>query len=212
MKYKKKDNKMINYKKAAMFGLDARIALVIFGTLSVISGAALYSAIQQSKVTSILVEMQEVSKAVEAFMLDTGRFPEAIASNTSVMDAHELVDGAGITDWKGPYLDYIKDPVSANQLDHNKYDEIMLNKVRDASWSAWTDAAMDCPKNYTGSCSLSIWFIDIKDLSLQKALETRIDGTVNPSDTYDYSGRFRYVKSTGRAVLLTIPYDKNQAK
>lgn len=32
-------------KKAAMFGLDARIALVIFGALSVISGAALYSAI-----------------------------------------------------------------------------------------------------------------------------------------------------------------------
>ena len=34
-------------KKAAMFGLDARIALAIFGALSVISGAALYSAIQQ---------------------------------------------------------------------------------------------------------------------------------------------------------------------
>ncbi len=39
-------------KKAAMFGLDARIALVIFGALSVISGAALYSAIQQAKTTA----------------------------------------------------------------------------------------------------------------------------------------------------------------
>jgi hypothetical protein len=30
------------YKKGAMFGLDARIALAIFGALSVISGVASY--------------------------------------------------------------------------------------------------------------------------------------------------------------------------
>jgi hypothetical protein len=33
-------------KKGAMFGLDARIALAIFGALSVISGASLYSEIK----------------------------------------------------------------------------------------------------------------------------------------------------------------------
>lgn len=36
-------------KKGAMFGLDARIALAIFGALSVISGAALYSAYKTQK-------------------------------------------------------------------------------------------------------------------------------------------------------------------
>ena len=40
---------MGSLKKGAMFGLDARIALAIFGALSVISGAALYSAIKESK-------------------------------------------------------------------------------------------------------------------------------------------------------------------
>tara|TARA_Y100001960_G_scaffold323342_1_gene401616 strand:- start:381 stop:521 length:141 start_codon:yes stop_codon:yes gene_type:complete len=40
--------KMFN--KGAMFGLDARIALAIFGALSVISSAALYSAIQEADV------------------------------------------------------------------------------------------------------------------------------------------------------------------
>lgn len=39
--------------KGAMFGLDARIALAIFGALSVISGAALYSAIQESSTVKI---------------------------------------------------------------------------------------------------------------------------------------------------------------
>ena len=37
---------MIFFKRGAMFGLDARIALAIFGALLVISSAALYSAIQ----------------------------------------------------------------------------------------------------------------------------------------------------------------------
>tara|TARA_Y100001960_G_scaffold333703_1_gene440401 strand:+ start:58 stop:294 length:237 start_codon:yes stop_codon:yes gene_type:complete len=59
-------------KKAAMFGLDARIALAIFGTLSVISGAALYSAIQDAKAMALLTEMREVTKAWEQFYLDTG--------------------------------------------------------------------------------------------------------------------------------------------
>ncbi len=44
--------------KGAMFGLDARIALAIFGALSVISGAALYSAIKQAKVTQVNQTLQ----------------------------------------------------------------------------------------------------------------------------------------------------------
>lgn len=40
-------------KKGAIFGLDARIALAILGALYVISGAALYSAIQESKTTKL---------------------------------------------------------------------------------------------------------------------------------------------------------------
>ncbi|HAG52695.1 MAG TPA: hypothetical protein DCL21_02800 [Alphaproteobacteria bacterium] len=66
---------MINSQKGAMFGLDARIALAIFGALSVISGAALYSAIQNAKAISLLTELQEVGKATESYYLDTGSYP-----------------------------------------------------------------------------------------------------------------------------------------
>jgi hypothetical protein len=45
-----------------MFGLDARIALAIFGALSVISGAALYSAIQDARVTAIVITYNRVFK------------------------------------------------------------------------------------------------------------------------------------------------------
>ena len=62
----------MTYKKGAMFGLDARIALAIFGALSVISGAALYSAIQSAKAEQYRQYFVELVKASEAYYLDTG--------------------------------------------------------------------------------------------------------------------------------------------
>ena len=94
---------MINIKKGAMFGLDARIALAIFGALSVISGAALYSAIQQSKVTSIIAQMDELEKSLAAFMLDTGQDLPIFSSTTS--DMENLVTSS-ISGWNGPYTSF----------------------------------------------------------------------------------------------------------
>ena len=92
-------------KKAAMFGLDARIALAIFGALSVISGAALYSAIQQSKVTSFIAQQAENSKAFEAFYIDTGRYLTRIAGvDMQQLAVEELYEDTGDSGWSGPYL------------------------------------------------------------------------------------------------------------
>ena len=90
--------------KAAMFGLDARIALAIFGALSVISGAALYSAIQESKVTALIVDMNELAKASEAYLLDTG-VELNISSNDIYLDARKLHTDTA-TGWNGPYINY----------------------------------------------------------------------------------------------------------
>lgn len=95
-----------------MFGLDARIALAIFGALSVISGAALYSAIQDSKATSLIVKMNEVAKAWEQYYLDTGaELPSAEPSdNTSYkfyqLRTNYLVEDSGLPGWNGPYISY----------------------------------------------------------------------------------------------------------
>jgi len=59
--------------RAAMFGLDARIALVIFGVLSIISGAVLYKTIEQVRVNSFINEFNELGKAHDAYILDTGQ-------------------------------------------------------------------------------------------------------------------------------------------
>tara|TARA_Y100001960_G_scaffold333743_1_gene440677 strand:- start:3961 stop:4539 length:579 start_codon:yes stop_codon:yes gene_type:complete len=93
---------MLN-KKAAMFGLDARIALAIFGALSVISGAALYSAIEQSKYVAASTILSESAKAVEQYMLDTGSdFPFVSGVGYEVK---QLVESTA-PGWKGPYVTY----------------------------------------------------------------------------------------------------------
>jgi len=98
-------------KKAAMFGLDARIALAIFGALSVITGAALYSAIQYSKVISAVAQLEEVTKACEAYLLDTGmqirKIVEIDAGHANAafgLYGNDLVSDSGVSGWKGPYL------------------------------------------------------------------------------------------------------------
>tara|TARA_Y100001960_G_scaffold332941_1_gene435648 strand:- start:3043 stop:3657 length:615 start_codon:yes stop_codon:yes gene_type:complete len=92
-------------KKAAMFGLDARIALAIFGALSVISGAALYSAIQNAKLAQTSQVIVETAKAIEQFVLDTGAEPskyDAVALNIE-----EILESSA-NGWQGPYINHKK--------------------------------------------------------------------------------------------------------
>ncbi len=90
-------------KKGAMFGLDARIALAIFGALSLISGAALYSAIQKARVQTVVSYFSETTKAIEAYALDVGVLPARHATRTQSLAAKELVDSSA-NGWKGPYV------------------------------------------------------------------------------------------------------------
>jgi len=90
-------------KRGAMFGLDARIALAIFGALSVISGAALYSAIKEAKVIAMIAEMKEIAKGYEAYYLDTGS--QLATKNTVALDVNKLISDTTVG-WKGPYLQY----------------------------------------------------------------------------------------------------------
>ncbi|HAG52291.1 MAG TPA: hypothetical protein DCL21_00715 [Alphaproteobacteria bacterium] len=99
--------------KGAMFGLDARIALAIFGALSVISGAALYSAIKQAKIAQTNQRIIETAKSVEQFVLDTGQAPSMF--NTMAMNISEIIENPSLPGWKGPYINYKK--VSVFQIE-----------------------------------------------------------------------------------------------
>jgi type II secretory pathway pseudopilin PulG len=134
------------FKQGAMFGLDARIALAIFGALSVISGAALYSAIAQSKATSMLYDLREIGKAVEAYYLDTGEIPVLInARDIKLWELNENI--ANVANWNGPYLSYEKHATDTRSLIYKNGYRILVLYAKD-DWGSydyegsWAD--LDC--------------------------------------------------------------------
>ncbi|PPR10934.1 MAG: hypothetical protein CFH44_00120 [Proteobacteria bacterium] len=125
-------------KKGAMFGLDARIALAIFGALSVISGAALYSAIQQAKMTSVVTELKEMVKAIEAYLLDTGSDIRVVATDTagSALWFSDLsTNGNSASGYQGPYLSYeqVASPAEYHYI-HPLHSQLHLGKGQDIAF------------------------------------------------------------------------------
>jgi hypothetical protein len=168
-------------KTGAMFGLDARIALAIFGALSVISGAALYSAIKQAKVTAVVTEFNEVVKAVEAYSLDTGQLMPVVANN--IFNANELVTSTA-AGWKGPYI-------SADIVNHGlfcsncvirkqKYDYHPTNDSFIAIYG-YKDNQVSSNVSNIDSCTsgvgCNIWVgLSYQDINFTKAVDEEVDG------------------------------------
>jgi hypothetical protein len=172
-------------KKAAMFGLDARIALAIFGALSVISGAALYSAIQQAKVTGIIANLQELEKSFLAYYLDTGSFPIYDADTSGRVHSIVLLEDTS-AGWKGPYTSLkIEDPYRiifgqygsayvrlGNINSSNNSERVSCINLDDKSCVLWIEW-YDVPKNISQIVDEKI--DGVKDL---------LNGKVRYSDTY----------------------------
>lgn len=199
--------KKINLKKAAMFGLDARIALAIFGALSVISGAALYSAIQQAQGTKLLADMQEIGKAWEQYYLDTGENLEKqktdnLNAYSYIYKSRALVENPGVTGWKGPYLSYTTTN-TVGVLDHlryysdDDYSSIRLFFTDDGvgDWGGdqndgdetWWDKTF-CTAGK--SCSLWVSILNLKSLDTAVAADKVIDGGDGPA-----KGNLRWLNS-----------------
>ena len=196
-------------KHGAMFGLDARIALAIFGALSVISGAALYSAIQDAKVTAAVAELEEISKALIQFNLDTGQdLPYYNAAG--VQQADQLIDSS-ITGANTPYLPY--------EETGNGFTFILNLLGKDYNAHIYTcagafgnEASNVACDTCSGGNACSPW------LKLSEAPEsylTALDAKIDGADGYD-KGKFRvqwadagktdgrlFYQLTGR--LLTLP-------
>ena len=173
----------MRFNKGAMFGLDARIALAIFGALSVISGAALYSAIQQARVTSVITELNEIAKAYDAYILDTGQ--DLPRDTSSVYFAQNLITNDTNADkWNGPYIQYDKHS-SGRGLNHSTYstDNPMTFYLRLANSSSWGGATVD-PADVTCSSAdpCYTWIQVYIPKQLASAVDKEIDGTENASE------------------------------
>jgi len=178
-------------KKAAMFGLDARIALAIFGALSVITGVALYSAIQNAKATALLTEMQEVGKAWEQYYLDTGQnLPRYSEDNLiyqfSILKSGDLVENTTSTDnWRGPYISH---PKSGDSLSFTKFlsSLYILTLTDEETWGGtnnWTSGKCTANKK----CFIYIYMTGVPSGNLLSTIDRKVDN----NDGAD-KGKFRW--------------------
>tara|TARA_Y100001960_G_scaffold326588_1_gene411198 strand:- start:95 stop:673 length:579 start_codon:yes stop_codon:yes gene_type:complete len=164
---------MLN-KKAAMFGLDARIALAIFGALSVISGAALYSAIQDAKITALLADFQEINKGIESYYIDTGLD----------LEQFKLADLVSSTQsgWKGPYVNYPTNPLDTNQLLYKNLPTTVMYVTR-YSDDPFVNSATQVLCSSSNNCYSWLAFAEkIADDEVQETwrkLSERVDGNTD---------------------------------
>lgn len=181
-------------KKAAMFGLDARIALAIFGALSVISGAALYSAIKQSKVTAFITHAQEFGKAWEQYYLDTG--VDLPPHDTHQRQTCALIKNiANLDDWKGPYIGGYDSCLSTDRyIKHPEYNEINLMTLRYTE--PWPTSKYCSSTTHT--CGLWL-YMDQVTANIADEIDERIDN----SDGLD-KGNFRAYSNTYWMYLLPL--------
>jgi hypothetical protein len=96
----------------ALFGLDARIALMVFSVLAIVAGAAMVLNLNESRAKGLASELVDSAKALENFHHDLqtdifmsltepseARAFQALYDNSVVMEADNLRGR-----WNGPYL------------------------------------------------------------------------------------------------------------
>jgi type II secretory pathway pseudopilin PulG len=191
-------------KKAAMFGLDARIALAIFGALSVISGAALYSAIQSAKTTAFITDIREVGKAWEQYLLDTGQDLGFRTSSTHTRYTKNLIEDPGVAGWNGPYLPHKVSTTFTDLMEYTKGPyEMHVANMNTTSWSNW--AAVGCTAQPDCYVWLTMGHMPASYLSTIKAVDEMIDNSDGAS-----TGDVRYELAGGHYYIYIkyAPYQK----
>ena len=174
--------------RGAMFGLDARIALAIFGALSVISGAALYSAIQSANAEAWRQNFNEIAKASEAYYLDTG---SALTYTNSgyVANIGELISNIeSRSGWKGPYIDGRLRSVSSiydsNSSKISTISYMVMYLAYSDTWTSGTDSAPNRCTNKTKACSewIGLYAGNASHSAKVKAVFDLLDSVIDNGD------------------------------
>lgn len=197
-------------KKGAMFGLDARIALAIFGALSVISGAALYNAIEKARATSLLTELQELGKAMDAYYLDTGVLPSklspdpALWSNFVYKTSNLGKNVDSVANWRGPYTQIPLDAAEI-KLQHSLYGFSHIGIYEtDDDWYDFLSSNAECD-TAGEKCAIWVGFDVITSLELMKSVDRLVDGD-QLNGHREGSVRYKTIRADPFRGLILLKY------
>ena len=116
--------------KGAMFGLDARIALAIFGTLSVVTSGYMLSGLNKFNAQGLSEELRNTHTAIERIHHDIKQdlHNQLAVKNdenaiVALYDSSAISPTAIVNKWNGPYL-------TRQVATHPKYGAIRLSKFQ----------------------------------------------------------------------------------
>ncbi len=78
--------------------IELLVVLVILGLLAGLVGPKVVGYLSRGKSDTAKLQVEQIAAAMDLFLLDVGRYP------TEEEGIGALVDGAGISNWQGPYL------------------------------------------------------------------------------------------------------------
>jgi type II secretory pathway pseudopilin PulG len=100
--------------RGALFGLDARIALALFGILSIVAGYLAFGRLEVAKQAVLIQEMEAFDHAFRAYQADMGTFylftlDKPVNDDSSIEDITALWKPSMVKNgfkphWNGPYL------------------------------------------------------------------------------------------------------------
>ena len=175
-------SKNMRSQRGAMFGLDARIALAIFGGLSVVAGAAIISAITETGASALATELDNIQKGYVHYVLE---------NSLDTLDESALF---GV---------YVQGTTS-----HPKYGSYTLAQddadstadVLEASATTGTDQCA------AGGALCFIWLrLTAVDSSVALELEKKYDDSTaanNVTASDNDAGTFRFVQASGGTNIV----------
>ena len=81
--------------------IEIMIVMVIIAMLAALVGPRVMGALSSSKIKTTKIQIETLSSSVEAFQLDTGRFP---TQEEGLQVLVENPENSPIKNWRGPYL------------------------------------------------------------------------------------------------------------
>lgn len=184
-------------KRGAMFGLDARVALAIMGTLTIIAGVNVIGATQNAKMSKAVFEGKEIITAIKQYEFDV-QDKMAIHSNNAVLLIKELTISAK-TGWEGPYTSADL-PIGINQdiyLRSPMLGRFSVLKTKDRGATSTSQTPYNACVS-TEPCYLWILYDDPTEILKNKASFAKLDQQLDSGDGF-LTGR---VQKFNNALLV----------
>jgi general secretion pathway protein G len=99
--------KTLRQKSGGFTLIEIMIVMVIIAMMAALVGPRVMGALGSSKIKATKIQIETLSASVEAFHLDTGRFPTQLEGLQALVENPET---APIKSWRGPYLKKNKVP------------------------------------------------------------------------------------------------------